>query len=716
MPSFHLKEPPPGTPVDVVARRIVYDSRRDVATAIGGVRITWGPYVLLARRVVYDRGRDRLEAVGEVHLREPNGNVLVADVINMDDRFRDGFARHLRLLMTNGAELKARYAVRRDGDITVYENVSYTACQACRSRAGVPMWELKSERATHRQREGRIHHENLTLEFLGAPIFWLPALSHPDPQHPRATGFLAPTFSYSGELGPGVAIPYFINLAPNYDLTLLPTFYARQGVLARAQWRHRVGNGSYSVDAGGIYQLQPNKVASPGDHHLRWFASARGSFTLNARFDWGFSGAVQSERTMMRRFDIDERDMILSRVWLRGLHDRNWFLAEAAHYRGLRDTDRRGEDPRLLPRVEHEYTFAPPVLGGALSLSSSVQALLRKRAHTPFTGVRQAARQLRLATRVQWRREVITAGGVVVQPFAELRGEMRATRDLPDPAVPGGLRDAENTVRLVPSAGLDVRWPLLSVLAGGRQVLAPIAQLIASPGERLRGRISNEDAISAPYTASTLFSHDRFSGLDRREGGVRANVGLSWSLLWDSGGFLRASMGRTYHLAGRNSFAQAVNGLQRAAGDWVAALALAPDRHFLLTWQGRFDAATFAPRDQEARLKVAVRGLELSASYGRFLQDDILGISRATEQLTAEGGWRFRDNWRLFGGWQYDIRDKWTMSRFIGIGYECDCFSLRLRYREDFIRDSDAVFDRAISLSVRLHTLGGGGVAAPTAF
>jgi lipopolysaccharide assembly outer membrane protein LptD (OstA) len=103
-----LKTPPRGTPVDVAADRITYDADADVAVATGQVVITYGNYVLEAREVVYDRRNDRLRADGEIRLIEPGGNVLEADVAELWNRMRDGFATHLRLLLTNEATITAR--------------------------------------------------------------------------------------------------------------------------------------------------------------------------------------------------------------------------------------------------------------------------------------------------------------------------------------------------------------------------------------------------------------------------------------------------------------------------------------------------------------------------------------------------------------------------------------------------------------------------------
>ena len=87
---------PKGTRVDVVADKLFYDGRSDVATATGTVQLTYGPYVLTATRVVYDMRNGTFNANGSIILREPNGNVLEAEFAELKDTFREGFARHVR--------------------------------------------------------------------------------------------------------------------------------------------------------------------------------------------------------------------------------------------------------------------------------------------------------------------------------------------------------------------------------------------------------------------------------------------------------------------------------------------------------------------------------------------------------------------------------------------------------------------------------------------
>ncbi len=705
IPEFYTKRPAPGTPIDVLALRIIYDSRHDVATAVGSVKITYGPYVLHARKVIYDRKTDQLYADGHVTLREPKGNVLIADYVNIDDKFRNGFARHLRLLMTNDATLKARYAVRRDGYLTIYTDVRYTRCKTCRVDENTPLWEVRSREAIHDEKAGRIYHKDMTFRLLGMPLFWLPRFSHPDPMHPRSTGFLMPRITNSGDLGVGISTPFFINLAPNYDLTLYPAFYTKQGLFARAVWRHRLASGTYEVDAGGIRQQSPSRLKSPGDRKWRGYARAKGNFRLNSRWSWGFDGTALSDRGVMRKYDIDSRNMIESKVWLTGLDGRNYFQGKIANYRGLLDDDQKGVIPYATFDLQYHHTFRNAYLGGELSYSSYFYSLHRKRENIPFVTVAQGTDQTRAISELIWQRRSVSGAGIVTSPFARIRGDFYVTRNLADPLVPGAVHD-NVTSRILPSAGLDIRWPFMRSDRLGQHVISPVAQLIAARNEYREDRISNEDSLSLNFNAHSLFLHNRFSGHDRFEGGVRANVGLLYSLFLPSGGFLRASIGQSYHLAGQNSFA--INtGLAGDYSDIVAAIAFNPNEKLRLSWQGRFDARDMKLTNQELRASLSWNNLGGSIMYTRISADPSHGLMTAQEQIYGLVNWKFHRDWKLFGSWLYDLEAGRNVRRSIGIGYDCDCIGLQLEYTQDFTRDADIVDSHTIRLSVDIKTLGG---------
>ncbi|HKY02237.1 MAG TPA: hypothetical protein VJM53_06760, partial [Burkholderiales bacterium] len=78
---------------------------------------------------------------------------------------------------------------------------------------------------------------NFSLSFLGATTPEIPWFEFPLNNN-RKTGFLPPTLGASGDSGPEVAVPFYWNIAPNYDATFTPRFMEKRGVQLLNEFRY----------------------------------------------------------------------------------------------------------------------------------------------------------------------------------------------------------------------------------------------------------------------------------------------------------------------------------------------------------------------------------------------------------------------------------------------------------------------------------------------
>lgn len=702
-----IKTPPKGTRVNVVANKITYDAQTKTAVAIGKVLLTYGKYELVATRVIYDQRKDKMTAIGEVRLTEPGGNILEAERASLMNKFKDGFAEHLRLLLTNDATITADYAVRQDGYLTVYDNVIYVACKDCRLSNGKPLWQLKSRQVTHNEKEGVIYHKDATFEFGGSDIITLPYFSHADPTVKRRTGFLSPNFSYASVYGVGVEIPYFWNLAPNYDLTFSPVITSEQGPLAKAEWRHRLANGSYNVNVAGIYQLTMGSN-SAGDTRFRGSARSEGQFDINENWKWGWDGTLVTDKNFMDKYKIDGRDEAIDKVYITGLNDRNYFSAQALHFQSLDDDDNQDYFPSALPYIQHDYTFDQPVLGGEFGYDWNLYSIRRNDAvyandpDLPLTNVNLGTDQTRGVANLRWQRQIINSMGQVITPFASMRGDIYVTENLPDDN--DLTEDSDTTTRFQPTVGLDMRWPFLTNTEGGQHILTPVTQVIASTDEEDVDSIGNEDSINLNFDTSNLFLQDRFSGLDRYEGGTRINAGLLYTFLSENGGFLRASLGESFHVAGENSFSEN-SGLGDTRSDLVAAIALQPWDSVRFSYQIRMAEDFSDINAQEAGLSLNFDRFSGSIFYANLDADPDAGRPDNEQQVWGSAGWNFSGAWSLYAGARYDLDESKLIRDTVGIGFNCDCFNFRFFYEEDRASEDESV-DRSVQFSIDLKSLG----------
>lgn len=700
--------PPKGTEAHVDASRIDYDQKRKIATATGRVRLTYGPYVLVASRVVYDEVRNTFSANGSVVLSEPNGNRLLATQVEISNGFKEGFARHLKALLTNDVTLAARYARRYENGITVFEESHYTACANCATAKGDPLWEIVADETVHDQNSHTLRHKNPKLKIAGHTVAWLPYAEHADPSVKRRTGWLIPSASSGNTYGLGVTTPYFWALAPNYDLTFSPLWTTRQGPVADVEWRHRLATGQYNIRGYGVHQFR--NVRAPGDGTWRGAVETTGDFALNQDWHYGWDATLQSDRKFLDDYDFNDDDLITSEAHVTGLWDRTYVSAQALAFQTTVLDEDQNRMPVAVPYINGDHTFADPVMGGELGLSWSFYRLERDTAYSPFAEVAHGTSQSRGVANVHWQKQLITQGGLVATPFASLRGDMHVSNNLPDPLVPGLTSDEQTSVRVLPTSGLDLRWPFIGSFADGQSVVTPVFQVIAAANETNRDKFGNEDAITLNFDHSSLFLEDRFTGLDRYEGGSRINAGLTWTFLGNNGGFLRAAAGESFHIGGTNSFTS-TSGLEGGKSDLVGAITFQPWENLGLSYEARVEEDLSDINRQEAYLSLTFD--RFSGSFGYIDIDAEPAYGRLTRQRMAgaEAHYRLAGNWSLFGGLNYDFIEERFQSRSLGVEFDCDCMNVKLSYEASDSLDTNQT-DHRIKASIDLATLGGTSVSA----
>ena len=123
-------------------------------------------------------------------------------------------------------------------------------------------------------------------------------------------------------------------------------------------------------------------------------------------------------------------------------------------------------------------------------------------------------------------------------------------------------------------------------------------------GDSQWNRYPNEDSLDINFTDANLFSFNRFSGVDRLEGGMRLNAALHGT--WYLGGTTFDGMiGQSYRAAKDTSFPQ-WSGLRDPVSDVVARLSFAPTRWLDVTYRTRLDHRTMQTRMADAVVSAGV--------------------------------------------------------------------------------------------------------------
>ena len=687
------------SPLLLQADELIYDNKNNRVTALGNVEIYYNDYTLLADKVIYDQGKSRLTAEGNVRMKEPNGAIVNAERLTLTDDFKEGFIQSLKIVTKDDSRIAAARAIRVDGNTTIFERGVFTPCKPCEKHpARAPLWSVKAAKVIHDKGAQQISYENATFDVLGVPIFWMPYFSHADPTVKRRSGFLNPGFGSTKDLGQTVTIPYYLTIAPNKDLLFNPMYTTRQGVLYKGEWRHRLANGAYNVKFAAIDQQAGDEV-DPNHVGFRGSLKTTGSFRLGSWWRAGWNATLESDDTFRRFYKLDSilKTDRISNIHLEGISERSYLGVFAYHFGGLIADDISNSEAVVLPLVDYNYVAANPVLGGELSFDANLISQTRN----------DGADNSHVIAQLNWRKQLIDGMGQVFTPFAHLRGDIYQVSNANNPLDPLGT-DKKYVNRGMATVGLQYQYPFVTRTANASHVIEPIAQIIARPDIRNQNVIPNEDAQSLVFDDTLLFEVDKFSGYDRMETGVRSNVGIQYTYQQHSGGSVRAILGQSYQLSGNNEFFQRT-GLESDRSDIVAGLYIEPNEHLLLISQSRFDDQTFELQREDLRAQARYGPFSGSLTYA-FIRDSLAGsnlFAQNEQEVVARAALQLTERWNLSGGIRYDFEDGRRMQDYIGLRYSDECFTLSVRYSENFFQDRDLDPERGVFIRFELKSLGG---------
>lgn len=699
-------------PLYLQGDELIYDTKGNRVIARGNVEIYYNKNVLTADRVIYDQSANTLTASGNVELKEANGNVIRADNYTLTDDFRDGFVQSLSVVTRDDSRITAERGERREGNVTEFSEATFTACK---SEGNVPpLWCIGAKRIIHDQSAATISYQDAELKIYGVTIAYLPYFEHPDPSVKRKSGLLAPTFGNSNDLGVFVELPYHFALSPHYDFTFRPRYMSEQGVLWQGDWRHKLATGEYSVSFAAIDQDWRDLPSSANESLDGWRGSleTRGRFSLSSWWSYGWDAIIESDDSFRRFYKLDSVLLTdrVNDVWLVGQSDRSYFSAKMYHFGGLLVEDDDESESYVHPVIDHNYVFKDPVLGGELRWRTNALSFSRSDVSNISSGF-VSQDMNRIVTEVKWRRRFTDAVGITYTPFGELRGDIYQI-NYEDPFDPGADLD-ESFLRGLATGGATVSYPWVANVGAASHVIEPIGQIVAHNASVRQDGLPVEDAKSLIFDDTNLFESSKFSGYDRLETGVRANVGVQYTFQGPVG-HARVLAGQSFHLSGDNAYAEPgndfnpENGLERDDSDYVLGVYFAPTDVFRVIAQSRFDEDDLTLRREDLTAAFNYGPLMASATYtyGQVFDG---GAYDKQEDILAYAALRLTDRWTLAGSIRYDLDEDRVLTDSIQLAYLDECFMLSATYSETFITDADRDIepDQVVMLRFEFKHLGG---------
>jgi LPS-assembly protein len=665
------------------------DHERELGLVIarGNVEIVHGDRILRADTVNYNQKEDIVTATGNVALMEGTGEVIFADHAELSGDLKDGIVENIRVLLSDNARIAAVGGRRTGGNVMEMRKAVYSPCQKC--IADKPIWQVTAARIIHNKTAQEVEYRDAVLEFAGIPIFYTPYLSHPDPTVRRQSGFLTPSLGNDSNLGFVLETPYYFAISPDKDATFRPIITSDEGPVIAGEYRQRFAHGVLKAQASGTIGSSTNDSTTERGH---LFTEAR--FDLDPTWRTGADIALTSDDTYLQRYGFSSADTLTNHLIVEGFREDSYAVAQAYHWRGLRAEDDPGNTPIVTPTLDFNAYSEPGVAGGRWRVDANALVLTR----TSGTDSR------RLSLTTGWELPHIARTGEIYHLYADLQTDAYFSSGVQVPGRAAGDLSSGFSGRAFPRIGLDWRFPFARSGGPLTQILEPVAGIMLAPNGGNPEEISNEDSQDLEFDDTNLLSRNRFTGLDRVEGGKRVYYGLQMAV-YGTNGYTDAFIGQSYRLRRDSTFDER-SGLADHFSDIVGRVNIRPSAPVSLQYRFRLDKDDFSPSRNELSSSIGPPAFRLNVDYGFFDESSGSGEFSNREEITFGFTSQVTPEWKIGASTRRDLEANDSLNHLMFVEYECDCFTTRIDFRRTFTQDRDIQPSDSFFIRLIFKTLG----------
>jgi len=633
-----------------------------------------------------------VSALGHVVLNEPTGERMFGDRMEVSGDMKDAVILNVGLILQDRSRVAATGARHSSGKVTELRKGVYSPCEPCAENPdSPPLWRIKAVRVTHNKDEKTVEYRDAWVEFFGYPVAYTPYFRHPDPTVRRKSGFLFPKFANSSDLGSILETPYFWAISDYEDATIRPIVMTNEAPVLALQYRKRQKTGEINMESAVTPNNEDEFSTQKGELGMRGYIDAEGLFDLDRTWRWGFDLERATDDTFMRRYGFSSPQSLNSQAFIEGFRGNNYFSAKTLVFQGLQESDTIDSTPIVLPLVDYNHMGDRDRLGGRFLFDFNFLALTRA----------EGTDTRRMALHPRWERGFRDTFGSVYRLQAGLNADIYHVNSLE-------RTDKDNysgfSYRAFPYVSLDWRLPMVKTQGSVRQILEPIASVAMAPNGGNSDKIPNEDSTDFEFDETNLFTINRFSGIDRVEGGPRLNYGVKWGLYGAGGGSTTAFIGQTYRPRTDSTFG-AGSGLEDNLSDIVASIAVSPGQYISALYRSRFASDNFAPNRNEVAATIGVPAFSLSTNY-TFLEKQADSEFSGREELNISANTKINRYWRGTLAASRDLQNDEMRTASLGATYEDECFVLLTQLSRTFYEDRDLKPTDKISFHLVFKTLG----------
>ena len=569
--------------------------------------------------------------------------------------------------------------INQDGNLQL-DGVEYTTCPP-----GSEDWIMQGKSIKLDTNAGVGTARNMRLRFKGVPILYAPYISFPIGDA-RKSGVLTPEIGSAGRNGNELRVPYYWNIAPNYDATITPRLLTSRGLQLAAQVRYLSERNEGEVLADF---LPDDDITNESRHQVR--------FDHRTLFDNGWNGEIEFSEVSDSQY-YEDLGGSLSGSSVTQLNRSVRFdyfgnhyaaFAQVQDYQTIDDAITSDLEPyQRVPQLLFSGDW-PTVLGLRFGIDSEIVNFDRD---VGVTGWRVNA-----APRIEI---PIERPGWFVTPAIELDYTRYELEDI----APGTLPDPDRTV---PITSLDTGLVLERMTrdAGHVQTIEPRILYVNIPF-REQDALPVFDTILPDINLVQLYRKNRYLGVDRIGDTEQVSVGITSRILDLSSGqeLMSATIGQTRYNGDRMVTLPGAVAETTSTSDYIAQLRFSLAQNINFDVGHQWGSGTDNTTKSEARMQYRPADNKILNLAYRFRRDSL-------EQGDLSWSWPVAKRWNFVGRYNFSFRDEEVLEQFFGLEYESCCWGLRMVSRRH-ISTRDGTRDSSFGLQLVLKGMTSVGTAA----
>lgn len=563
----------------------------------------------------------------------------------------------------------AAVAYRESEVLNHFKDVAYTSC-----KPGNQDWIIHASRLKMNKRTGKGAVKHAWLEFKGLPVLYLPYLSFPLDDR-RMSGLLTPSFGSTERNGIDINVPYYWNIAPNYDATVWARYLSRRGGMFGGDFRYLQKKTKGSVE----FEILPYDRKK---EKTRWQGRLRNAtvFTdrLRSNIDLNYVSDEDYYEDLGNSLSVFNRRHLYS--FAEALYTRPgiFFLTKADNYQVIDKTISDFDKPyRRLPQVllnlNHSFNFMP------LELGMGNEFVYFEHSD------RVTGQRLDLKPTISM---PIKTPGYFINPKISVQHTQYWLQNQ-NPGEPTGIS------RTLPIASIDSGMFFERNFSFGDSTyihtIEPRLFYLYIPYTD-QNDIPLFDTSDYDFTFSQLFRENRFNGPDRVQDANQLTMAMTTRLIDSDSGIQRLnfSLGNIIYFRDRevllnpndqiqtNRFSNLISELSAQITDdlmFYAGMQWNPDKNDI-------DRGNIAFRYRNELNHIVNLGYRYRLDDQT--RDTIINQSDISFLLPLY------NNWNIIGRWQYSILHNLTVDSFIGLEKESCCWRFRILGRR-FVNNVDTL-------------------------